>query len=1756
VADQALIAVVGMAGRFPMARNVEELWANLTSGRECLHELDDETLLANGETAERLKHPSYVRRRPLIDDMESFDARYFGMTSREAELRDPQHRLFLETCVAVLEHGGHDPVRYDGRIGVYAGVNGSRYGDLHLRPHRDLVRAVGELTVEVSTNTDYLTTFVAYKLGLRGPAMTVSTACSTSLVAIHLACQALRAGECEMAIAGGVEVEWPYGRGYIYEQGNIFPPDGRCRPFDAAAAGTVFGSGVGAVLLKRLPDALADRDTVYALVRGSAVSNDGAQKVGFTAPSVDGQAACVRAALTSAGVDPSTISYVEAHGTATTIGDPIEVRALTQAYREVGGDVGAGYCGIGSIKGNLGHLGPAAGVAGFIKAALSLHREQIPPSINYTSPNPELHLDETPFRVVHELSPWPRTDRPRRAGVSSFGIGGTNAHVVLEEAPACHEPAAPAQPELLVWSAKTQAAAEALRGRLAEGLAWTDAGLADVSYTLRAGRTAHAFRDFAVAQDAREAAEVLVAAEGGEREARRGAALVMAFPGQGAQVPRMAHGLYERDERIRQGIDACFDVLSEATGRDLRALWLEAPAAELAETAVAQPLLYTIEYVLANVLMRVTGRPLAVLGHSVGELVAGAVAGVFSFEDGLRAVAERGRLMQAMPRGAMLAVPAAPDAVEALLPEGVAVAAVNASRQVVLSGEAGRVDAAAEALREAGITSHRLRTSHGYHSPLMTGAAEEFAAFLSTLRLAVPAIPLLSAAEGRFVDEEAATPAFWAGQLTAPVRFAAAGAALFEAHPGCAILEVGPGDTLTGLLRDQPAGRASGAVVRPLLGRPEPGVAEQAAYLASLGLLWKHGLDMDWCALGPPGRRVGLPTYPFERTRHLVPMRVQPDNAHPAEDARAAPPSATEARTVPVATAAPAVATGPAQMEVTWVRQAFPVPAATDLDPAPALALLPRDRELFSVLQRAGLDPEPLARGLDREGTFAAVEELASTGRLPETVVHAMHWDEAEHEDPVAATTSLAWLAQAVQRYRARAGLRAWRLIVLTRHGADVTGGEPLVPARWMLSGLLRTLGQEVRSVSCHLVDAGPRTRAETLAAYLRDPRWPVVALRGGDAWLPALRPLDADLPRRSRLRRNGTYLVTGGLGGLGLVAARALARTGLRPRLVLAGRSATPERAAAAIAELEDRGAEVEVVAADVAVEADVRRLLERARSRFGPINGVVHAAGLPGDGFLELRSAEQIEAVLRPKVAGGELLHGLLAGERSLDFVVHYSSEAALYGLIGSSDYAAANAYLDALARRQGGGDVHVVSINWPAWAEVGMAARGAVVQSLDAAPAAPKTAPGTLVVERRLTGTEWLLDEHRIAGRPVMPGTGYLDLVLSAAAEAGVVEAGRPVQLRDLVFTAPLVVEGPTRVRVELRPAADRHLAFVKAMPASGGPWSDHAQAVLAPAAAEPGDLDLGDAHRLLQEGERLDGGAGSGLVAFGARWSNVARAARQGDVIVSELRLPSAFRGDLEGHPAHPALVDNATAVIGSVADRPHLPFLYREVVFFRPVPEAVVSVATLSAGGRDSTSADIDLYDVRGRHVARIRGYTMRAVDPESVDRSIRDDRPGGADGGPGEGDERRLTPAEGAAVLLRVIECDVPGQVFVRAPGTSVEVPGHVMLRDGVAQAAPVATAAVPVPAPAPAAAPPPAASPPPPNGSRAEQLTALFVEVLGDARIGPDDDFFSLGGSSLTGVQLVSRIRDTFGVELSVGVLFEKGTVRGLGDELAKLLG
>jgi acyl transferase domain-containing protein len=901
------VAIIAMAGRFPGASDVEMFWQNLCDGKETITFFAPDEIDPGVPRAER-DDPAYVRARGIIDGVEDFDPAFFGVTPREAELTDPQQRLFLELCWEALERGGYAADAQQGPVGVFGGVYGTSYLQRNIAAHPDRVRQLGDFQVMLGNDKDFVATRVAFRLNLTGPALSVHTACSTSLVAVCQAVAALRANQCDMALAGGAAVTCPPRTGYLYQDGAMLAPDGHTRTFDAEAQGTVFSDGAAVVLLKRLGDALADGDPVYAVIRGAGLSNDGAIKASFTAPSSEGQATAIAMAIDDAEVDARSISYVEAHGTATPLGDPVELEGLTQAFRRTTADTG--FCRIGSVKSNIGHVVAAAGAAGLIKTALALAHRTLPPTLHFKSPNPKIDFARSPFVPNAALTPW-TADGPLRAGVSSFGVGGTNAHVIVEEAPA-REASDPAEgPQLLVLSARSPDALRASAKRLADHLAAvTESNLADVAYTLAVGRKAFAHRASVVAADAHAAIAALRELRVPEREARASEVVFM-FPGQGAYYEGMGRALYESEPVFRDALDACAAIALDELGLRLTDVMFAGDADAMNATELQQPATFALEYALARLWIALGVHPAAMIGHSVGEFVAATIGGVWSLEDGLKLVIRRARLMQAQPSGAMLSVRIDAAAMEKRLPAGLSLAADNAPNASVVSGPHEDIEKLRAALDAEGIAAKTLRTSHAFHSSMMDAVLAPFREEVARIALQSSAVPISSTRTGAMLgDAEVVSPEYWTRHLRDTVRFSPALRTLLKSHD-VPLLEIGPRAVLSTLARQHEEAR--GRIVIPSLAdAPE---RERAAWLGAAGQLWSAGVAVTIADLDRRARRhrVRLPTYPFERRRCWVDAAPAPDASAPAVVAAALTAIAeTRPEPVPLENPMPQTAAAPA----------------------------------------------------------------------------------------------------------------------------------------------------------------------------------------------------------------------------------------------------------------------------------------------------------------------------------------------------------------------------------------------------------------------------------------------------------------------------------------------------------------------------------------------------------------------------------------------------------------------------------------------------------------------------------------------------------------------------------------------------------------------------------------------------------------------------------------------------------------------------
>jgi acyl transferase domain-containing protein/acyl carrier protein len=1167
-----------------------------------------------------------------------------------------------------------------------------------------------------------------------------------------------------MALAGGVALHSTGKAGYVYQEGGISSPDGHCRAFDADAQGTISGSGVGIVVLKRLQDALADGDFIHAVIKGSAVNNDGSAKVGYTAPSIEGQAAAIRAAQSAAGIDAETISYIEAHGTGTRLGDPIEIAALTQVFRESTNK--KGFCAVGSLKTNLGHLDTAAGVASLIKTVLALEHQAIPPSLHFEQPNPALDLEETPFYVNKDLSEWKSNGAPRRAGVSSFGIGGTNAHVIVEEAPTA-PPSSSSRPcHLLTLSAKTETALDQATANLAAHLKQhPESNLADVAYTLQVGRKTFSHRRAVVCRDIDDA-QTALAMLAPERvftftgEAQRSHVVFM-FPGQGTQYVNMGLDLYRHEPLFRAEVDQCCELLKPHLGFDLREVLYpteekrEEAEDRLKQTHVTQPALFVIEYALARLWMEWGVNPRGMVGHSIGEYVAACLAGVFSLEDALLLVALRGKLIQSLPKGEMLSIPLPADELRPMLGEQLCLAAINGPSLCVVSGTGEAIDELQKRLAERSVSSRRLLTSHAFHSQMMTPIIAEFTDHVKSVKLNAPKIRYLSNVTGTWITSSDATdPDYWARHLRQTVRFADGVCELLK-DTQATMLEVGPGQTLSTMVR--PLARKSGQLVINSLRHPNEQVSDEEFLMKALGKLWLAGVRIDW-----PGfyahqvrHRLPLPTYPFERRRYWVEWEKQAATHGKLDDVPRKKPDVADwfylpfwkPSVPPVITEASVRREPPLVWLVFLDERGFSARIKQKLEQSGGEVIAVRSGKRFDRLG----DLDYTINVTQPEDYEALVHDLKSLGKMPEAILHSLSvtgpkdtQSSREFSEQVLheGFYSLIFLARALGQHKVGDKIK---ITILSDSMQRVTVEDRVVPEKATILGPCKVIPKEYPNLTCRSIDLmfseknswqGERLIAQIASELLADSPESVVAYRANQRFVQAFEPvrLERVLHPGTRLREEGVYLITGGMGGIGLVLAQHLAQT-LRAKLVLVSRSAFPAKdewqqwllthtgetdvssKIRRLQAMEHLGAEVLVVNADVSHQDEMREVLRLARERFGKINGVIHAAGISPGGMIEARGQEMAASTLAPKVKGTRVLEELFKDEQ-LDFLALFSSLNSILGVFGQVDYCAANAFLDAFAHyniQQNG--TPTVTINWDAWRDVGMAVKAGLPFRLSA-------------------------------------------------------------------------------------------------------------------------------------------------------------------------------------------------------------------------------------------------------------------------------------------------------------------------------------------------------------------------------------------------------------------------------------------------------
>ncbi|NLR77749.1 hybrid non-ribosomal peptide synthetase/type I polyketide synthase [Chitinophaga eiseniae] len=1327
------IAITGMAIRVPGADSPAAFWDNLVNGRETLCFFTDAELEASGIRSAQYSQPGYVKARGIIDDAEMFDAAFFGFTPKEAERLDPQIRLLCELAYEAMENGGCNPATWQGLMGVYLGAAPATAWQQHT-----LAACRASFSDEFATlllnDKDFLSTRLSYLLNLHGPSMTIYTACSTSLVTVDTACQALLTGKCDAALAGAISLSLPVKAGHLHEPGMILSADGHTRSFDEKASGSVFSDGAGIVMLKRLADALADGDTIHAVIKGSAINNDGARKIGYTAPGSAGQAEVIAMAHQVAEIAPQSISYIETHGSATAIGDKIEIEALESVFRNVPGDF---RCPLGSVKSNFGHLNTAAGMAGLIKTALALKHGMIPPSLHCTRPIAGLNTGQSRFYVNTTLAPWTNDQQPLRAGVSSFGIGGTNAHLILEEAPvAATDTPSWRDHYLLLLSAKTPAALEARATQLAAYLSSaTDINMADVAYTLQTGRQEFRYRSICVAADREEAIRKLTAQSNrGTQTAgvnQQCPPLVFLFAGLGGQYPDMGRDLYEKEPFFRKEVDRCQQLLA---GTEM-AKWTQYHNNHTPDNSFtgSQLRMFVFEYALARLLMHWGLQPDHLAGYSLGEYVAACLAGVFSLEDALQLMLIRGRLVETLPAGAMVSIPLPAAEAMRLLPEDVYMAIDNGPSCVV-SGGLEDIIHLEKQLKEERLLSFRISSTHAVHAPAVSPVLSALKAHLASMVLHPPVIPFLSNVTGQWMTAaDATSPEYWCQHLSQTVRFAD-NLQHITAIPDATLVEIGPGNDLTMLVKRLLPPEQENRVLSTVRTQ-SVGVSDVAYLLNRVGQLWLRGHQLSWENFYREENRckIPLPAYPFEKVPHTIDIAqaVRRDQAETANTN-----SITKQEDLSSWFYLPS-----------WKRQPLlPYQPAVDL-PVSLLLFVPPGMPaplLLNELQTWGItDVVMVHLGNTFEQTNATdfiihpqsaedyremCRRLQAAGWEASHVLHA--WNIGNSEEQVLTTASikekqytgfysLLYLMQALE-YTQSLSL-SLQLTVAADRIFRITGDENTDAGKTTLLGLVKVIPQEYPGVRCRVVEpGGDDFFRQVIREVLLSTTGIIAAYRGKSRWVQQMEPLS--LPpvpaKTARLRVGGTYLVTGGMGNIGLAIATYLHRE-YQAKIILAGRTPLPPRSQweqqasaevnagkrrkiSTLLALEQEGATIAFMAADAGSLEEMQQVVTEAESKFGPIHGVFHTAGIidihafPTIGQLQ---PSDYERHCHPKITGTLVLEEIFRN-RQPDFILLASSLSPILGGLGLASYAAANQFMDAMALRLAAAGKPWISLNWADW------------------------------------------------------------------------------------------------------------------------------------------------------------------------------------------------------------------------------------------------------------------------------------------------------------------------------------------------------------------------------------------------------------------------------------------------------------------------
>lgn len=1796
------IAIVGMDCRLPGANSVQEYWDNLVTEKETLTTFSDEELLASGIKASEFMRPDYVRTRGIIDNTDGFDAAFFGITPKDAEILDPQQRVFLECAWHALEDAGIDPFNTDKRIAVFGGA-GTPYYMVDVLGNAEVKKTTSGTSIVTSNDKDYLTTRVSYKLDLKGPSMNVQTACSTALVSVVLGVDSLLGYQSDAVIVGGVSLELPEHQGYIYQEGGLQSPDGRCRTFDIDAAGTVFSRGCAVVVMKRLEDALADGDHIYAVVLGGAVNNDGADKVSFTAPSVKGQVNVITEALEIAGVEATSIAMVEAHGTSTPTGDPIEVASLSEAFRHYTQE--KGFCRIGSVKTNIGHTDVASGAASLIKVCLSLKHGIAPASLNFHAPNPEIDFENSPFYVNTKTGPMSGTDgKPLRALVNSFGVGGTNACVIVEQPPETAQQANSNTHDLLLVSAHNKDSFKSYLERIKTHLQDNPAlNLAAFAHTFRTGRSQMKYKGAIAFSDRDDLlAKLETPITPTVKAAKDKADIVWTFSGQGNQFVNMGRELYETNDVFKGAIDHCARVLQDEINLDIREVLypsnadLEKAQDLIARTYITQPAIFTVSYATAQVFLHLGVKPDALIGHSVGEYVAAVIAGVMQLDDALKAVAHRGKLVYELSEGSMLAVLKTEAELRSDLPGSLDIAVINSPELCVVSGPTPEIEAFGEKMKQAGVFSKHLPTSHAFHSKMMIPCLDAYRDYFKSIPLNPPKIPIISTVNATGMADDVATDhEYWVQHVLNPVLFGKAVAHQFAQNPSV-FLECGPGQSLESAVKRM----LEKGAPHTSIGTLNEGINAVTALDNAIGKLWVEGALIDYSAWLGTGetRKIPCPLLPFQSTPYRIDFSAsasadgENDKNENIDEWYYAP---SWKRTPPIHSV---------------------VPNVVDTEDLPVHYLIFSGDKLCEKLA-AEIGQRGFKHTIirpDNPGDYAQLLAELPDKNVELRIIYG--WTHAaqngaeltlENYDPIieAGFYSLIRLEKALI---AAVPKNRLTFTCLINDGFDVCGLTPARAEKSLTVGPLRALFKEHPNMSTKLVNIDSASLAKVNLGQFIDAliletgietEETIIAYTGLHRWTEIFEPLrlkSDTLKNTTQLKEGGVYLVTGGAGAIGRSVSKVIAQT-VKATIIWTGRSAFPakdrwdalmagddqpmkERLQAAL-DIETLGSKLIALSADISDLGQISGLVKEVESTHGPIDGIIHAAGNAGGGIIAATGKEGFDIVLTPKVRGALVLHKIFKG-KSLDFLHFYSSVTAILGEAGRVDYTSANAFLDAFGTKHSWPNCKTVcSINWGEWGLIGMGAdwiRQKGSRKLDAkkkgAPkpiepmekAAPvrfsavKSSADTSVYAVHVdANNHWIISEHLLAGIPTMVGTSFLGVLRDWAAEQET--GGKILSVQDAVFSSPLIVMDKDTLELQLacEKTSEDHYSFTFQSRFAAGDWKVHFSGKAVFKSPQAPEISLADLRKncgqqpemkrhftvLYDENENV-------LLQYSRRWDCLENITLGDKQWISEIALPDDLAADLNDYALHPAMLDVATSChfnyFTEFQDK-FLPQSYGDVTIYAPLTQKIYAYGTLAMPyGPDDGIIHFDFmfFNETGDLIATMDDYALTKVGQGGSARVAGNKSDDDISARLMEAGIREILPDEGMQVLDSLFRQSDLSQTIVcprdfnrefsetKIAYTRNKTRKKVQLMEEAKHIDDRPDIDTEYEA---------------PSNEIEITIAAIWSAILGINRIGIDDSFIELGGNSLLAIQLVSGLGDEFDVEIKASDFANAATIKSLAD-------